>query len=297
MFRELFQARVLARKARVRRSPSALAATQSTAVDKRTLYATVPLELELPLAREGSLRSVLNGEYDAPFFGTGLTILDIGANIGAFSLWANLRWPQSTIYGFEPHPGTFEILMRNVGHLSNVVCTPSAVYPGDNPTEAFFSRYDGDGEAGIVQAMMTTWQAMPTEQIQQVSVVHPQNLPTADIVKIDVEGSEVEIVEHLNLDSIALLLIEYQNLENRRGVVQAAEQFEIVREVSSPWRKLLDVAPYRPELDGDRYGTIVLAHRRMQLRRAALPDPIGLKELLRQLPSLVKQAIPRWMDT
>ena len=58
---------------------------------KRTLAAVVPVELEFAAAMEPALREVLEGEYDAPFVGEALSILDVGANVGAFSIWANLR--------------------------------------------------------------------------------------------------------------------------------------------------------------------------------------------------------------
>src|SRR5215217_6924918 len=138
---------------------------------RKTLPAVVPVEFELPAAMERSLREVLGGEYDAPYFGHGLTIVDVGANVGAFSVWADLRWPRSTIHAYEPHPGTFEMLVRNVGHLSNVRCERVAVYPSERATEPLISRYAGDGEAGLVDAMATTWRTLPVERMVEVPVL------------------------------------------------------------------------------------------------------------------------------
>ncbi|TRZ83777.1 FkbM family methyltransferase, partial [bacterium] len=41
-------------------------------------------------------------------------ILDCGANIGLFSLWAYHSSPSSLIYSFEPTKSTFEILEKNI---------------------------------------------------------------------------------------------------------------------------------------------------------------------------------------
>jgi hypothetical protein len=120
---------------------------------RRVLHAVVPVELEFPAAMESSLREVLEGEYDAPYFGDRLTIVDVGANVGSFSLWADLRWPQSTIHAYEPNPTTFDMLVRNVGHLPNIRCEQVAVYPSEHATERLISRYAGDGEA----AWSTRW--------------------------------------------------------------------------------------------------------------------------------------------
>jgi amino acid adenylation domain-containing protein/FkbM family methyltransferase len=45
----------------------------------------------------------------------GDTVIDIGANIGMFSLWAGLTAPNLRIYSFEPIPDTFEHLRINAG--------------------------------------------------------------------------------------------------------------------------------------------------------------------------------------
>jgi FkbM family methyltransferase len=227
---------------------------------RMALPATVPVELEFPADMEAPLRAVLAGEYDAPLFGSGLTILDVGANVGAFTLWARMRWPAGAIHAYEPHPETFRMLTANAGHLAEVSCTQAAVYPGDNATEALISRHAGDGEAGLVEAMATTWRSMPRERVIQVPVVHPRELPRADIVKIDAEGSEGAIVEAMDLSGVSLLLFEYQNLENLARIERAvAGRLETVRHDAYPWRDLLGDPSYRPELVDDRHGTVVMA--------------------------------------
>lgn len=260
------------------------------------LPATVPVELEVTGDMQWSLDKVLAGEYDAPYQGTELTILDIGANVGAFALWANLRWPRSTIHAYEPGPGTFEILQRNVASLPNVVCSQVAVYPSDEPTAAFFSRYDGDGGAGLVDALKTTFKSMPQHQIQQVPVVSPRTLPRADIVKIDAEGSECEIIANMDLAHVSLLMVEYTNLEARARIRRdTQETFEIEREDSTPSRReLLISSGFRDELRNDRFGTLTMVNREAnRLRRMGptAPPYLTLRQLLHQLPAAVGRAI------
>ena len=55
------------------------------------------------------------GEYEAGYFGNRLTILDIGSNLGCFTLWANMRWPSSMIHAYERNPGHFECLRKLCG--------------------------------------------------------------------------------------------------------------------------------------------------------------------------------------
>jgi predicted RNA methylase len=92
---------------------------------KKILTAQVPVTMEVPDSVYGAVVEVLTGEYEPGYFGEGLTILDIGANVGSFSLWANLRWPGSTIYAYEPHPGTCAMLKRNLAGLDHRSSTSS----------------------------------------------------------------------------------------------------------------------------------------------------------------------------
>src|SRR4051812_24496223 len=115
---------------------------------RRTLLnGRLVVTLNMPEPMRGAVAQVLDGEYDAGYSGDGLTILDIGANVGSFAVWANMRWPGSPIHAYEPHPGTFDILEGNVRALRNVVCHRQAVFPGAAAEAPFHARYAGDGEA------------------------------------------------------------------------------------------------------------------------------------------------------
>lgn len=44
----------------------------------------------------------------------GTIVLDCGANVGFFALWALHQNPELTIYAFEPHPETYQDLVEHV---------------------------------------------------------------------------------------------------------------------------------------------------------------------------------------
>jgi len=48
------------------------------------------------------------------------TVVDAGANVGVFSIFAAIRHPDSTIYAFEPTPSTFEALKENTKYYPNI---------------------------------------------------------------------------------------------------------------------------------------------------------------------------------
>jgi FkbM family methyltransferase len=238
------------------------------------LPATVPVTLEAPPQMRAAIAEVLAGEYEAGFFGEALTVLDIGANVGSFAVWASLRWPRSTVHAFEPHPGTFAMLERNVAACPGVRTRHAAVYPTAEDHVTFFGRYAGDGEAGVADCMARTFREIAPERTMRVPALHPRALPAADVGKLDVEGAEAEILRHMDLTGVQLILLEFQDDANRRAIRELlAARFELVYEDAFPWDDLLGNPGYRPALAGDSWGRMFFAARQPngRLRRLAPP--------------------------
>lgn len=221
-----------------------------------------PVLIECPPQMVDPVREVLSGEYESGYSGENLTILDIGANVGAFSIRAHRRWPRSRIIAYEPEPRTFSALQRNVRALKGIECINAAVFPGEGKSIELFSRYPGDGEAGVMVCTQATFEPSQQGDVLDVPLVHPSDLPCADVVKIDVEGAEAEVVRHMDLSSLSLLLLEYQNLANRRAIRQMLDRsFEIVGEDEFSWDALLPGGRYRSSLKGDKYGHMFFVRR------------------------------------
>jgi FkbM family methyltransferase len=237
---------------------------------------------------------VLAGEYEAGFDGEGLTILDIGANVGAFSIWANLRWPNSRIHAYEPNPATFAMLTGNVAHLTNVTCHQQAVFPGEPGVRLLFSRYPGDGEAGLVDYIGNTFDELREDRLVAVPTIDPSTLPRCDVLKIDVEGGEAAILEAMDLTEVSLILLEYQDLHNRSAIeAQLREGFVCEFSDREAWRPILPRSGYRAALADDAYGHLFYTNPRTQrLRRSTShtairpvhPDRLSLRQVLRALP-------------
>lgn len=148
-------------------------------------------------------------EYDSPHIDRVLRedaiysprILDIGANVGAFSVWAASRWPRSIIRCFEPNPSTFQYLIRNVGE-KQVECVNSAVTIHDEGI-----LWVGNDTA--LCSAMNKWERANQSSVE-VNTAHPKLLPLADIVKIDCEGGEADILENLTFIP-AFLALEWHS--------------------------------------------------------------------------------------
>lgn len=219
--------------------------------------ARIPVEMEYPDDILANLvNEVFSGEYECGFDGAALTILDIGANIGSFAVWAALRWPGSTIHCYEANPGTFPYLKRNTRSNPRIHCSQAAVFPGGATKMSFLSRFAGDGEAGLAAYMGDTFRANRQADMHEVDVADPARLPHADIVRLDIEGGEGAVLAALDLSGTSLVLTEFQNRRNRVAMQStlASAGFVAVRDEEAPWDPILDYNDYSQDLKGDVYG-------------------------------------------
>lgn len=227
------------------------------------LLARIPVIVEFPEEMRDAVNYVLSGEYESGHDGAGLTILDIGANVGSFALWATLRWPGSTVHCYEPNPGTFRYLRLNTARNPRIQCTNAAVFPGIGARAQLFSRFAGDGEAGLAAYSGETFREGLERDTFEVDVVTPAALPKADIVKLDIEGGEAAVLAALDLSGTSLVLGEFQNRRNREAMqaTLAKAGFFAVRDEECPWDPILDYKDYRQDLKGDVYGHMFYERR------------------------------------
>ncbi|WP_405093362.1 amino acid adenylation domain-containing protein [Micromonospora sp. NBC_01392] len=93
----------------------------------------------------------------------GATVLDVGANIGMFSLFVHQVCPDATIHAFEPVPAVAEVLSRNVDgfgvpatvHAYGLSRAAGEVsftyYPGYSMMSGHAAYADPDAEVGVIK--------------------------------------------------------------------------------------------------------------------------------------------------
>ncbi len=125
----------------------------------------------------------------------GMTVIDIGAHIGYYTLlFAKCVGASGHVFSFEPLPGNFELLRKNVqlNHLTQVQTLNQAVFscageitlsvPDDQPNS-------GDGsvclDKGVQQFRVN---AVSLDAFCEEFLIRP------DILKMDVEGAEYEVL-------------------------------------------------------------------------------------------------------
>ena len=143
------------------------------------------------------------------------SFLDIGANIGSFTLIASEQ-EKARVYAFEPHPETYRLLRRNVelNRRQNIDLFNVAL--GQIGGEMFLTN-----DAGSAMNHLTTSPSKRTVAVQCVraDTICSQHGIRPQIVKIDVEGFEYDVLVGFGeyLKSIDLLMIEMNGLSDQRS--------------------------------------------------------------------------------
>ncbi len=130
------------------------------------------------------------GEYDLfrQIVTPGMTVLEIGANIGAHTVeLSRLAGPAGVVHAFEPQQIMFQLLCANLALNSrtNVFAHPLAV--GEARATASIPAPDPNRPANFGGVSMLS--AAPGEKVQVVRI-DDFALPACHVIKIDVEGME-----------------------------------------------------------------------------------------------------------
>jgi FkbM family methyltransferase len=130
----------------------------------------------------------------APFVKKGSVFVDIGANIGIYTLWASrLVGPAGRVVALEPHPRTYAKLRFNVlsNEAGNIVLLNVAAAGEEGTT---LLRFDGGGNIGGA-SLLPSREGMPEVTVPIAtrplkSLLEKAGMARPDVVKIDVEGFE-----------------------------------------------------------------------------------------------------------
>jgi FkbM family methyltransferase len=180
------------------------------------------------------LYKVINGEYNLKINLNNPTILDIGANVGSFMIWSIISkcndWIDPTIHCYEPMTENFNSLLINLNRLklynndidiSKVHLHNVAV--GDPKNDKLLLGINNCGENSFYN---NTTKDDRTYQI--VHTIDGSELPEADILKMDTEGSEVDILERMKIKPI-IILLEWHGEKRRRRVDELLQDYSLVK--------------------------------------------------------------------
>ncbi|MDN5836432.1 MAG: FkbM family methyltransferase, partial [Nitrosospira sp.] len=129
--------------------------------------------------------------------------IDVGANIGTFTLVAARLASRGQVHAFEPSAHHFFRLARNVelNHFENIVLNRKGLY--DQPGEAilFLPSQAGEMNNSGAASLYTSRAEEPRQVSEAVSLVRlddyvrDQRIQRINIIKIDIEGAEIKALE------------------------------------------------------------------------------------------------------
>jgi len=154
------------------------------------------------------------------FFADSGVVLDIGANIGIFTLDVLLRAKSSgltvVIYAFEPEPHNLELLKQNLED-NKWLLEESKVFIIEKGIAAQSGKAFISNEHGSSRVSDTKW---AEEEVAEVTLttldefIEDQALGAVDFAKFDIEGSEVPSIlatSDETLDKIRRTAIEFDD--------------------------------------------------------------------------------------
>jgi FkbM family methyltransferase len=146
----------------------------------------------------------------------GMTVLDIGANVGYFSVLASRAvGPTGKVFAFEPEPRNYELLRGNIaGNAArNVTPVACAVSNGTKPLRLYRDR--GNFGAHTLNAMNIQTAANGYVDVPCITLdgfAEQYGIDGVDVVKMDVQGAEGQVFEggeKLLRASNVKMLVEY----------------------------------------------------------------------------------------
>jgi len=122
-------------------------------------------------------------------------IMDLGANIGLSSLWLLTQFPQATILAVEPDPGNYLLCCKNLERYEQRARVVRGAAWSKSTLLAVVRGAYRDGREWTTQVT----EAKSTESGLQVegwdigSLLDLSKARAVDILKVDIEGSELEV--------------------------------------------------------------------------------------------------------
>jgi FkbM family methyltransferase len=174
-------------------------------------------------------------------------VVDIGANLGMFSVYAQ-NFNPSKVVAVEPSPKEYECLEKNVSSFNNIKCYKYAVSDKSGTINFLLAEggvsnriYNPETQNNFFDAIS---QEIFVNAISLNDLIAQENLDKIDYLKVDCEGAEFEIFNSLDQsflqNKIKKVAIEYHSKTIKNDLLNLflsngfiLENIEILNENSS----------------------------------------------------------------
>lgn len=147
-------------------------------------------------------------------------VVDIGAHIGFFSIYAAEKARRGKVYAFEPVPENVRLLEENVKHnnLRNVIPIQKAVSGKSEKRDFIISEGSVGGHSFAYEEGIQK-NSVQVESVALDEWMERENI-RIDFLKMDCEGAEYEILFNMKkeyLKKIQRISMEYHDIDKERN--------------------------------------------------------------------------------
>lgn len=150
-------------------------------------------------------------------------VVEIGAHIGIFSIFAAQLARNGKVYSFEPMPANYEMLQRNIilNKANNIIPVNKAVSDKKGKKEFHLSSSEiYTGEHSFFLRGDKLMKTIEVETLSLENIVKDHNISEIDFLKMDCEGAEYEILFNVPDDilrRIKQISMECHDIDNTRN--------------------------------------------------------------------------------
>ena len=161
--------------------------------------------------------------------------IDCGANVGVFTKM--MAESGATVYAFEPNRAAFDVLVQNTAMFPNVKAIHAAVTAAPGPAKLYLHKWSREdpvhwssGSSLLAAKSNVAEKDFVLVEGIRLSQFIRETAPRVRLLKMDIEGAEVEIINQL-LDEGLHEAIDHAFVEvHDRKVPQLAEPTRALRE-------------------------------------------------------------------
>jgi FkbM family methyltransferase len=150
------------------------------------------------LRRNGSDLTVfedifLKFEYHFKHLQTPETIMDAGANIGLAVVFFKRKFPNAKVIAIEPESSNFELLKKNTEMYKDVILVKKGLWHQSTWLDIVDA---GLGNWGFIVKETNNPTSNSVEATSINDLLHENQWNNIDLLKVDIESSEVELLQH-----------------------------------------------------------------------------------------------------
>jgi len=143
-------------------------------------------------------------------------ILDIGAHIGVFSLYAHILNQKIKIIALEPHPDNVKLFQKNISlnNIQNIELLPYALtHTPETTTTLLVSENTHNHTISQEHTNTSAQKQIKVPAITLEKLIKQSKLDTIGLLKIDIEGAEFGILENMRdvWNKIQHIAVEYHD--------------------------------------------------------------------------------------